>query len=66
MANSYDYEFNRSFPEQIEGPEFSPSADYGKNRKKSYGLRKIMMALATAGAAALIALPMSLFLFLTD
>ena len=56
MANSYDYEFNRSFPEQCEGPEFSPSADYGKNGKKSYSLRKIMMALATAAAAALVVL----------
>ena len=56
MANSYDQEFNRSFPEQIEGPEFAPNINYGKNKKKSYGLRKLLMALSTAAAAALIVL----------
>lgn len=56
MANSYDQEFNRSFPEQIEGPEFAPCIDYGKNKKKSYGLKNLLMALSTAAAAALIML----------
>ena len=56
MANSYDQEFNRSFPEQVEGPELTPYIDYGKNTKKSYGLRKLLMALSAAAAAALIML----------
>lgn len=56
MANSYDYEFNNTFPIQTIGAEFSPYEDFGKNGKKSYGLKKLLLALTTAGAATLIAL----------
>ena len=56
MSNSYDYEFNNTFPVQTIGPEFSPNKDFGKNGKKSYDFKKTLMSLATAGAAMLIAL----------
>lgn len=57
MANSYDQEFNRSFPTQTEGPEFSPQKDSGKNGRKSYSLaKKMLMSMATAAAAALVVL----------
>ena len=56
MANSYDYEFNNSFPVQTVGPEFSPTQDFGKNGKKTYDLKKMLLALTTAAAALLIVL----------
>ena len=56
MANSYDYEFNNTFPEQTIGPEFPPMQDFGKKGKKAYDFKKMLLALTTAAAAAVIAL----------